>query len=320
MGIASFSIIIEWENILNAEMRRVKKLFQQLSKQLIEVSSEGFSRPEIIILYNSNEVKGSVIEQIANEQLKPCLSLIDFKIIPAPGLHYYEMKNFGAQYSDKDVVIFLDSDVIPDDGWLSGLLGSFKRQEVSLVGGNAYIAPNSLYEKGFAWLWNYHMKFEGDDEICETKRFWANNVAFRREVFNANPFPELQQYRCSCISLAAELNRKGIKMFRQPRSRVNHPTPYGIKNFFKRALVNGHDQAIGRKFRHNPVYDRQKKFVNYQRKKIIFYLQQRYKDLGLSRTDAIGAIGIVFSFIAIKYIGFMLASINPGIIRKIYPF
>ena len=56
---------------------------------------------------------------------------------PAGGLRYYALKNLGAQLCEQPVVVFLDSDVVPEPGWLRRLLEPFARRDVEVVGGSA---------------------------------------------------------------------------------------------------------------------------------------------------------------------------------------
>jgi cellulose synthase/poly-beta-1,6-N-acetylglucosamine synthase-like glycosyltransferase len=102
--------------------------------------------------------------------------MIQLRIIPASGLHYYDLKNFGAKHSKGELIIFLDSDVIPENGWLIGLLESFQRPDVLVVGGNTYMTEGSLYEKSLALLYFFP---RGSDtagcicEVCESEDFFC---------------------------------------------------------------------------------------------------------------------------------------------------
>jgi hypothetical protein len=108
----------------------------------------------------------------------------EVRIISTEGLEYVEQKNFGARQSNPDLIIFLGSDVIPEPGWLIGLLGAFRNPEVQVAGGNTYLSPEGLYGKAFALFWFFPMRVEGNG-LRRTNGFWANNVAFRREFLES---------------------------------------------------------------------------------------------------------------------------------------
>lgn len=60
------------------------------------------------------------------------------KVLPTTGKRYYELKNYGATHIRSDVLVFLDSDVIPEDGWLEALLEAIK-QPGGRCGGRQYL-------------------------------------------------------------------------------------------------------------------------------------------------------------------------------------
>jgi len=314
----NFSIIIEWQNIILSEFWRARKLLQQLCKQVIETSSH-VSKPEIIMVYNSEETEWSKIEQLVNEQLAPCMSLIELKIIPTSRLRYYELKNFAAKHSHRDIIIFLDSDVIPEDGWLIGLLEAFQQPEVSLVGGANYYPSESLYEKATGLI-HYGPRESADDHIREAEYFPGGNVAFRRELFEAFPFPPLPHFR-GRWTLMEKIRNQGIKIYCQPKSRASHPPPNGLGHFVRRAVCDGYDVIMDHKCmvsvntqsalgnnRNNPK--------SMRRKFSRFY--KRYKQAGLGVTDAIGVFGIIFSYISLMFFGMILTSIKPELIRRYF--
>ena len=192
-------------------------MLQQLSKQIIEISPNLSSKAEIIIVYNSDILEHYEIERIVNEPLEPCGSMIDLKIIPATKLDYYELKNFGFQQSHRDIIIFLDCDVVPEEGWLVAMLEPFQNPRVSVVGGMNN--PNKgLYMKAWTVVTGLrvgptpfkesveNLGSEYDDQIInEVEYFNANSVAFRREIIEANPFPHLPQFRRGCCVLGEQL-------------------------------------------------------------------------------------------------------------------
>ncbi len=60
----SFSIIIEWENMFLYDSYRSIKMLEILANQLLEVSPKMTKKPEIIIVYNNEDINGSEIEPL----------------------------------------------------------------------------------------------------------------------------------------------------------------------------------------------------------------------------------------------------------------
>ena len=302
-------------------------MLQQLSKQIVEISPNLSSKAEIIIAYNSDNLEHYEMERIVNEPLEPCGSMIDLKIIPATKLDYYELKNFGFQQSHRDIIIFLDCDVVPEEGWLVAMLEPFQNPRISVLGGMNN-APKSLYAKAFAVATGLRLgstAFEDsvvklgseyDDQSHEVEYFNANNVAFRREILEANPFPRLPQFRRSCVVLGDRLRLQGYKILCQPKSRTYHPPPHGLKHFIATALSEGHDTAISksqtRKVKASMPNDNQQNRLSLH--EIFSHYRKKYRSVRLSPKDKVGTFGIVLSYLLFMYIGYQLSSVKPKFI------
>lgn len=316
----SFSVVIEWENILHAESQRSNKMLQQLCKQLIEVSPNSCSKPEIIIVYNPEESEGFRIEQLTKEQLAPCNSMIELKIIPAPGLHYYELKNCGAKHSSSDIIIFLDSDVIPEDRWLASLLESFQCLEVCIVGGHTYVPAENLYKKAYGLIHLDHSDHIQDGELLEREYFAANNVAFRRKIFESCPFPDSAHIRSRHTVMVDKLHSRGFKIFYQPKSRTSHDIPNGLRHFIKRAISDGHDHLIEYRRRaysaNSPSVSNGNQHYRRSLSQGFARLHRRFRQAGLGPLDTVGAAGVVLAYVTFMFVGIIIGSFQPELIRR----
>jgi len=313
----SFSIVIEWENVLRAEKWRTRKMLQQLCQQIIKLFPTLLSKPEVIIVYNPEGVEGKELEKIAKEDLKQCNSIIELKIIPAVGLHYYQQKNFGVQHATHDIIIFIDSDVIPEEGWLTGTLEPFSDHRIQVACGNTHIPPNTILEKAFAWFWSFPPKSDSGS-ISEKKLLYCSNVAFRREIIDAYPFPELPQFRGQCMTLSDTLRRKGIKIFHQPKSSVRHPVPHGLRNFVNAAICQGHDIAVARRRerKENTLPKGDVRHSVRALRRIFSTLRQRYHHVDLSLKHLVPVLTVILSYYILTFIGIGISSINPQFIRN----
>ena len=314
----SFSIVIEWENVLLAEKWRAVKMLQQVSKQIVEILPNLSSKAEIIIVYRSDNFEHSQMEQIVNEPLESCRSMIDLKIIPAANLHYYELKNYGVQQSHQDIIIFIDCDVIPEEGWLVALLEPFKNPETSVLTG-LNLPPKGLYEKAWTIASGCSMcESEDGDQIHERDRIMSSNVAFRREIIKAKPFPGLPQFRGQCGALGDRLILEGYKILCQPKSRTHHPPPNGLRHFVVRALCQGHDMAVSNP-RVRKVNEAPMAFARLNNRwtlrQIFSYLRHKFRSLRLNPKDTVCTLGIVSTYLSFVYIGILVSKVKPGLIR-----
>src|SRR5687768_8738352 len=72
-----------------------------------------------------------------------------------------EQKNFGISQTDADVIVFVGSDVVPDQSWLTQLLAALERGDVDVVGGETYLTTDSFYERLCAAFWNFDVQRNG---------------------------------------------------------------------------------------------------------------------------------------------------------------
>jgi len=311
----SFSIIIEWENMLIYDRQRSLQMLENLANQLVEISPKMSTKPEIIIVYNNEDVNGSEIEPVIKEKLTPCRLIIDLKIISLGGLHYYQQKNFGANHCHGDVIIFLDCDVIPDEGWLEGLLKCFLQPEIKVVGGNSYIDSNTFLEKAFSVFWIMSPPTK-KGPVFEDTSFLCNNMAFRRDLFLENQFPFLPQYRGSCVALGETLKSKNVKLYRQPAARVAHSIPKGFTNIVIRAICQGHDFVIARKKANNAEVTKKNKSHRRIIKEQISKFRTNSRTLDLTLKEKICVFSIMTFYFSLVFVGTIIASINPKVISN----
>ena len=319
LNVPNFSILIEWENLRIAELWRAKRMLQEVAKQIREVSENLSLHPEIIILYNEEVPKDYKIEQFVREALGSYISLIVLKIISTPNLSYYEQRNFGVKYCSNEILIFLDCDVIPDEGWLTALLAPFKDEEISVVSGLPYVSPTNMYHKALALFWIFPPKDDPDYRTSLLPEFVPDNVAIRREVFLKNKFPHSDTYRGAIVDHCNLIKAKGYKIFRQPKATVSHPTPIGLKNVAIRSLCEGHDKFFAWRGSHDRFLN------NSSRKKhsIIRFIKQQFsvyrercKFVDLSLKDKIGVFCIGSVWFGFMLFGFLLTAINPRLINS----
>lgn len=314
-NLLSLSIVIEWENARLSEADRALRMLEELSAQLL-AETRGSSRPvEILLLHNPEAVPAATIEGMIDGVRPRGQWPARFRIVASGERTYYEQKNFGVANTTGDVVLFVDSDVVPEPGWLRTLLAGFDDPEVGVVCGSTYVEPASFYERAMALFWLFPLR-RPEEGVEEAQSFHANNVAFRREVISVNPFPELPYFRGQCRALARGLRESGVAIVRHTGARVSHPPPNGLRHFVNRAMAEGHDEALRERRRgRKPVKSSFKSFGRRTRA-AMGDITHRYHEVGLSPVGAAGACGLAVSYYALRLTGQLLTWANPEIVRR----
>jgi hypothetical protein len=246
------SFVVEWENTRRNGIPRAWALLEALGRQWREITERRYPetlppeaagfldrldpRPELIAV--SGEALGAdAVEEIRRRTPEG----FDLGIHVAEGLEYYPLKNHGARRASGDLLLFVDSDVLPDEGWLAHLLGSFARPDVHVVSGQTYVGPSDLFSRAFALGWTYELRDPtGRFEPC--RKFYGNNVAFRAGAFPAGGFPPIgSRTRGASSLLRRELQRVGIDVWQNRQAGVDHPAPSSFRHMVVRALAHGRD-------------------------------------------------------------------------------
>lgn len=164
--------------------------------------------------------------------------------LPA-GAGYYEHKNAGFDATTGDVVAFIDGDCDPVPDWLAQLTAPF-------AAGARVVAGATTYAGALAPLAN-----ELDFPYFDARRrpfgalaaapkavlnFFANNVAFAREVFAARRYPTITpMFHGQCQVLALQLAGDGIAIAFAPGALVTHAWPEDAAEWLSVRLLRGAD-------------------------------------------------------------------------------
>lgn len=257
VNMGKVSVVIEWENVLLSEMDRCRRMLRELRRQILELNSQVAASAdfEIIVVFNQEIVQPAVVTNELEEIFRADDPNIAWLTVPATGLSYYDLKNFGARRTDADIILFLDSDVIPEPGWLKNLLGSFDNPAVDVVGGNTFLDLSDFLGRAMALFWFFPQR-STESVLKEVSFFFANNVAFRRSTAERFPFPKLQggATRGSCVQLARDIRREGINIHHHLGAQVSHPPPNGWHHFFIRGVAEGRDQLLMRRSCRGPSW------------------------------------------------------------------
>ena len=246
MAAFTVSVVVEWENILLAEAERSRRMLRQLVREAETAVDQGLAAGpiELLVCFDVEEVDGSVVAADLAAELPEKSSALSHRLVPVPGAEYYALKNAGAREVEGELLVFVDSDVVPEPGWLGNLLRPFADETVGVVAGNSYLEPIGLYGKTFALAWFFPLRAT-EAQVRPAAKFFANNVAFRRRVFDQFPFPPLDEAsRGSCWRLAHILVENGVRIVQATGAQVAHPPPNGGVHFVTRALAQGRDRLL----------------------------------------------------------------------------
>lgn len=252
-ALPEISVVIEWENVLLSDRARSESMLLRLARQIHDLQRS----VEVIVVCDPADTGLAPLEALLMQRLGPAdAGLLSWRLVEVSAAHYYELKNRGAAEAGGSLVVFIDSDVIPEHGWLAGLTERFEDPAVSVVAGHSYIDPQGLYSRAVALGWFFPLRSETSAWHEQGKHFFANNVAFRTAVLRSHPFPGQNSgaTRGACTALARELIGQGIRICVTTAAQVAHPPPNGWRHFIVRAVADGRDEVLW--WRHAEVRSR----------------------------------------------------------------
>ena len=239
------SVVVEWYNQSHARLQRPKRMLAALAAQGADLRRATPSGTlELIFVHNGDERAVAQLRGVLDEIVGPDEFAI--KIVAAHGATYCKLKNVGAAAASGDIIIFLDSDVVPEPGWLAAFLRAFADPGVSAAVGNTYVdyGDGGVYSKAMALTWMFPLR-DAHDGLSVSTWFYSNNVAFRRQTFLARPFPDTPGFIHLPAKLLVErLERDGIVLWHVGGARVSHPPPNGARHFIARAVAAGRTRAL----------------------------------------------------------------------------
>lgn len=310
------TLILEWENVLLAERERCWEGLQTLERQILSSRRS----VEFLVLYNPDQVD----EESIRSAMSANLSLLDYRIIPAQGMHYYQLKNFGVREADGELIVFMDTDVIPEDGWFSALTEPFwAMPEIQVLAGHTYLEPEGFVARAFALGWFFPLRSGNARLVNDARHFFANNVAFRRSVFMQYPFPEMAegQTRGACTMLCEQLLRSGVRIWRNEAAKASHPAPNGIRHVALRGLAEGRDWAVDRRKRQVVGWRCGIKAFKRAFSKGASMARKTFRHgpgIGLPYWQAPFAIAFMFGYYMLSCFGAWLFLLAPDITRRMW--
>ncbi|MFN3152593.1 glycosyltransferase family 2 protein [Bremerella sp.] len=235
-----YSIIIEMENAETIEWHEVADMFQALVSQIRENPRDPRSPlPEIVCIHEGEDTDSHLLYEKVTQEVPELTELAKLICLGLPDARYYELKNNGALKSTGDVIIFLDSDSVPQPGWLEAMLKPFADPQTVVAGGITCLGYDSLVSRTLALTWIFPLIHGNDPEVAR-RPVYANNAAFRGTWFRENPFPSHDGFKVSCTLHCRLLKEQGHAMVPVDAITVHAPLR-GFRFLVWRAWVTGRD-------------------------------------------------------------------------------
>jgi Glycosyl transferase family 2 len=298
------SIVVEWENVALAGAPRALVTLARLRDE----TSRSARRIDVVICHDED----------SPPDLSPLAAALPpgWRLLRVPDARYYQLKNHGAAATAGRIIVFLDSDAIPEAGWLEGMLAPFDDPAVQVVAGHAYIQAESLYARAFALTWFFPLRAE-PEPLKPVTWFFANSVAFRRSTFLAHPFaPAEGVSRGACVQLARELREAGITIWKSTAAQVAHPAPRGWRHFALRALAEGRDRLPRERGWRATIAGSLARLAHHGGAGLWAIVRHRGK-VGLSLAGVPVALGICWVYYGLRFAGEAATLLGVGAIRRV---
>ncbi len=229
----SFSVVVETENLLQADMGCLHEALESLSNQDYPIN-----KASTVLVQDSGNVPEVVLEEMKSRF--PWLSFIQ---IPHDRGHY-EAKMICLEEVRSDIVVFCDSDCILEPSWLGNLLRPFSLDPaIELVGGETQMKAKDPFSLAMV-LTHVFALYSQNEDLFVADYYYANNVAFKTAFLREHAIPcKLPIFRGNCTLHARELIAQGVKIWRQPKARGVHAVPENWAEFVKRFIRMGSDSV-----------------------------------------------------------------------------
>src|SRR5262249_50533735 len=161
----TFSVVIETDNLEIADLAALRQCLESLAAQQPTIQ-----RAAGVFVVDAGELPDHAFATFRHDF--PWLTILRVD----PGTTYVGLKTHGAGLSTSDVIIFCDSDVRYEPGWLDALLSGFRQQPgAAIVGGETTTPIGGPYSLAVGLTFNFP-RFSGDSDLVPAPMYWANNV------------------------------------------------------------------------------------------------------------------------------------------------
>ncbi|TIR61365.1 MAG: glycosyl transferase family 2, partial [Mesorhizobium sp.] len=108
-----YSIVMEMENAKSIDWNEIGLGLKSLAREIAAVPATGFARPKVAVSHGGPDSDGSLLQASIEAEAPELMQVADLTITACPDGRYYELKNNGVLLTEGDIVVFLDSDTVP---------------------------------------------------------------------------------------------------------------------------------------------------------------------------------------------------------------
>jgi glycosyltransferase involved in cell wall biosynthesis len=196
---------------------------ETISQTLDSVCSQNVNFTyEVIVIDSSNDDTDAII-RTRYPQVR--LYHLNEQTLPGSG------RNLGVNHARGEIVVFTDSDCVPDSDWLSQIVAQYQDKNIESVGGcviNGYprniVGWVSHLIEFNEWTPNTHERFVKNIPSC--------NISYKKEVFTRFKIHFTDIFPSEDTLFNWTLIQKGGRIYFDPRIRVVHLSRVGFRKLF----------------------------------------------------------------------------------------
>jgi glycosyltransferase involved in cell wall biosynthesis len=202
-----------------------------ISKTLDAVCDQQVSFPfEVIVIDSSNDGTDQVI-RTRYKQVQ--LHHLNEQTLPGSG------RNLGIMHVRGEIVVFTDSDCVPDPDWLYRIAMQYQSRNLDCVGGSVV---NGYPKNLIAWASHIIEFSEWTPDAPEgfVRNIPSCNISYKKEVFSKYKIHFTDTFPSEDTLFNWTFIQKGGSIYFDPKIRVVHLSRVGLKKLF------GHQRKLGK--------------------------------------------------------------------------
>jgi glycosyltransferase involved in cell wall biosynthesis len=203
--LVSVIVVSDYTPDMAVEKAYLERCLRALSDQDCEATYEVI----VVLPEESCDIIGGEIKE----------NFSDVKIVETSEKTSFQMKNAGARVAEGEILAFLDADCFADRGWIGAIAEGFEENSgYGVMTGCTYYKEQDLTARSFCMISRAIMN---GSSVQSIRRLANHNCAFRREVFEQFPFPDVPTAFGGTV-YASTLTRSEKKILYYPEMRAAH--------------------------------------------------------------------------------------------------
>ena len=162
-------------------------------------------------------------------------------------------RNAAIAAASGDVLLFVDDDVIPQDGLIERHLAVHSRDPLAVVAGRMAPPPDHELPVWLAWeaavIERHYSRIEAGLVAPSWREFWTSNASVRREHALAVGGFDKRFKREEDVDLGYRLSTLGLRFYFLPDAVIHHIPDKTLDFWLHQLRERGHDQLIHREVR-----------------------------------------------------------------------